>query len=249
LTDNGSGTLNTGTLTMTDTTVSENEGYGILNSGEPATLTVTDSTLSGNPLAGIRNEGGQVTVVSSTLSSNGDGVFSQSHSLSQRNTLVVTNSTISGNAGVGIHSQLSETVVVYTTITGNGSWGIWNEGSDLVGRGPMTVAKSLVEDDCDGPITSDGYNIESPGDTCGFDQTGDQVSVTEEDLNLGPLANNSGPSMTHKPGAGGFGFDSAAIDKIPEAACYVDSDQRGQRRPSSLDPMCDVGSVEVGPEL
>lgn len=90
-------------------------------------------------------------------------------------------------------------------------------------------------------------DIESPGNTCGFDQTGDQVSVTEEDLNLGPLANNSGPTLTHKPGAGGFGFDSAAIDKIPEAACYLDSDQGGQPRPRG--PMCDVGSVEVGPAL
>jgi hypothetical protein len=231
----GDGIANNGTLTMTNSTVSGNAGGGIGNGG---TLALTNSTASGNNGAGVRNEGGQVTVVSSTLSSNEDGVFSQG------GTLTVTNSTVSGNAGLGIHSDQSETVVTHTTFTGNGSWGIWNNGSDLVGYGPMTVAESVVEDDCqDGPITSDGYNIESPGDTCGFDPDGtDKVDVTAEQLNLGPLADNSGPTMTHALEAG-----SVAIDVIPDAACEEDTDQRGQPRPETGGSMCDVGSFEVQP--
>jgi len=220
-------------------TITGGDAHGIQNHGM---LTLTHSAVSGNADAGISNEDGQVTVLSSTLSSNGSGVTSESHSLSQRNTLVVTNSTISGNAGYGILSRQSETIVTYTTITGNGSWGIWNEGSDLVGHGPMTVAKSIVADGCeDGPIISDGYNIESPGDTCGFDQTGDQSGVTSEQLNLGPLqVDGSSGSATHAllPG-------SVAIDVIPEEACELDEDQRGVSRPGTDYMMaCDVGAFE-----
>ena len=60
--------------------------------------------------------------------------------------------------------------------------------------------------------TSQGGNIESLGDTCGFTDPTDLVNVTAADLNLGPLADNGGPTMTHAllPG-------SVAIDKIPEA--------------------------------
>jgi hypothetical protein len=122
-----------------------------------------------------------------------------------------------------------------------GGGGIFNDG------GTVTLTNSVIDGDCSGVITSNGHNIESPGNTCGLDQPTDQVDVTEEDLNLGPLANNRGPTLTHKPGAGGFGFDSAAIDKIPEAECEVETDQRGERRPSGVG--CDVGSVEVGPAL
>jgi hypothetical protein len=101
---------------------------------------------------------------------------------------------------------------------------------------------------CEGDITSNGYNIESPRDTCGFDPDGtDQVDVTEAQLNLGDLAANGGPTMTHKPGDGDFGDGSVAIDKIPAGDCEVDKDQRGQPRPETGGTMCDVGAFEVQP--
>ena len=68
----------------------------------------------------------------------------------------------------------------------------------------------------------------------------DQVDVTEEELNLGPLQDNGGPTMTHALGAG-----SVAIDVIPADACEVDEDQRGEPRPGGT--MCDVGAFEVQP--
>jgi hypothetical protein len=104
----------------------------------------------------------------------------------------------------------------------------------------------LVDGDCElgvGPsasISSNGYTIESPGDTCGFDQPTDQVSISAEALKLGPLADNGGPTMTHAllPG-------SVAIDVIPAVMSRVSEDQRGQPRPG--DTMCDVGAFEVQP--
>jgi len=104
----------------------------------------------------------------------------------------------------------------------------------------VMLANSVVDGACDGNITSNGHNIESPGNTCGFDQTGDQSSVTVEQLNLGELADNGGPTMTHALGAG-----SVAIDHIPAVDCQVTEDQRGEPRPGGS--MCDVGSFEVLP--
>jgi hypothetical protein len=94
------------------------------------------------------------------------------------------------------------------------------------------------------PTTSTGHNIESPGNTCGFDQATDQVDVTAAELNLGPLQDNGGPTETHALGAG-----SVAIDQILAEDCVdaegepLTTDQRGQPR----DSMCDVGAFEVQP--
>jgi hypothetical protein len=95
-------------------------------------------------------------------------------------------------------------------------------------------------------ITSLGYNIESPRDTCGFDQPTDQVNVTAEQLKLGALADNGGPTQTHMLGLG-----SVAIDQIPAEDCVdadgavLTTDQRGEPRPETGGAMCDVGAFEL----
>jgi hypothetical protein len=107
----------------------------------------------------------------------------------------------------------------------------------------------LVDNDCAAefgvPTTSGGYNIESEaglGDTCGFDQPTDRVGVFSDELSLGPLQDNGGPTETHalRPG-------SVAIDIIPGAECEVETDQRGEPRPEPGGTMCDVGAFEVQP--
>ena len=89
-------------------------------------------------------------------------------------------------------------------------------------------------------ITSNGYNIESPGNSCGFDQNTDKTDVP--DPMLGPLQNNGGPTETHALLSG-----SDAINQIPEAACELGEDQRGEPRPETGGTMCDVGAYEVQP--
>ena len=115
----GRGIYNTGTLTVTDVTVSGNsvsgDGGGIYNTG---TLTVTDSTVSGNNVTAITLGGGGIystgtlTVTDSTVSGNyatgsGGGIYSTG-------TLTVTGSTVSGNSatssGGGIYSTGTLTV-------------------------------------------------------------------------------------------------------------------------------------------
>jgi hypothetical protein len=152
-------------------------------------------------------------------------------------TLTLTNSTVSActaGFGGGIFNTGTLTLA-NSTVSEDGA----TDTGGIANAGTLTLTNSLVDGDCIfDPVTSNGYNIESPGDTCGFDQPTDQVSVTEEQLNLGPLQDNGGPTMTHALGEG-----SVAIDVIPTDMCAPDTDQRGFPR----DSMCDVGAFEVQP--
>ena len=201
------------------------EGGGIRNHG---TLTVTDSTVSGNTAeqgAGILNFG-TVALTSSTVSGNTSRTWGGGITNWARATLTITNSTVSGN----------------TADRGGSAISTFEES--------LTLVNTLIDGNClidppeefPGELVSEGGNLESPGDTCGFDQPGDQANVSADNLKLGPLADNGGPTMTHALGAG-----SAAIDAIPEADCGVTTDQRGLPRPEPGGTMCDVGAFEVQP--
>jgi CSLREA domain-containing protein len=87
-------------------------------------------------------------------------------------------------------------------------------------------------------------NIEASGNTCrlllAVLQAGNQTAVSGNAVNLGPLADNGGPTDTRLPQA-----PSIAIDSGSNTAC-TSLDQRGYQR---NDAQCDVGSVEVGGTL
>jgi len=173
-------------------------------------LTLANSTATANPGWGIDNDG-VLTVINSTVSGNTDAaqIFNQG-------SVALINSTVLAEvASAALSTSLSDV----TTIEG------------CIIRGRCALA--------DQPLTSNGYNIESPGDTCGFDQTGDQPGVTAVLLDLQPLADNGGPTQTHA-----ITTDSAAFNA---GSCEVDTDQRGVTRPQG--PTCDVGAfeLEVGP--
>ena len=242
--ERGGGIWNEGTAILTNAEVSGNDGGeiggGIDNLG---TLTLINSTVSSNhaDLAGGIFNTGTLTLMRSTVWSNGalvlGGIWNE-----LGGTFTATNSTISGNGAqflVGSIFNDGTLTLTNSTVSGNGE----DLASDILNTGLLTVTNSLVDGDCNGVITSNGYNIESPGDTCGFDTNkGDQVSVTEQQLKLGELADNGGPTMTHAllPG-------SVAIDVVPANACQVDTDQRGEPRPTMGGTMCDVGAFEVQP--
>jgi hypothetical protein len=210
------------------------EASGVINRG---TLTLMRATVSQNSIGGIYSSG-SLQLIDSTVSDNASaeaGIQIDGDDAS----LVLTNSTVSGNAS-GISNSAGSLTLLNSTISG----GVGNPSAD----GMLTATGSVIVGTCvDNVVISGGYNIESPGNSCGFDQTGDQPGVTAEELNLGPLADNGGPTLTHKPGDGGFGDGSAAINQIPESDCDVDTDQRGEPRPETGGTMCDVGAVEVQP--
>lgn len=110
----------------------------------------------------------------------------------------------------------------------------------------LSIANTVVAGTCVFPNTTRRWslaynNIESPGTGCRFDEatigSGNQVGVTSGQLNLGPLADNGGPTPTRLPLAG-----SVTIDQGRESHC-LESDQRHYLR---ADAQCDIGAVEVG---
>ena len=243
----GGGVYNDGTLTFVNSWVVSNWHVGIWNKG---TLTITDSRISGNANgadyedvgAGIHNTG-TLTLTNSTVAANRDyGLRGSGGIYNAGGVVTLTNSTVSGNDGYGAGGVFNTGTLAManSTVSGNGDADVHNEGM-------ATVMNSLIDGDCEGDLTSDGGNIESPGNTCGFDKDkGDQVDVSEAQLNLGELADNGGPTMTHA-----LQTDpvlSAAINRIPEEACEVLEDQRGEQRPETGGSMCDVGSYEVQPQ-
>jgi hypothetical protein len=214
----GGGFLNDGTLTLINSVVADNELVGILNL-DYATLTLMNTTVSG-------------TMVAETLN--------QAMGIINLGTMTLTNSTVSENVDGGIvNEQVGTMTLTNSTVSGNGLSGIYNGGT-------MTLTNSLVDGDCGGVgfLASNGYNIESPGNTCGFDQPTDQAEVPATALNLGPLQDNGGPTETHA-----LLPSSVAIDWIPEVDCVdadgapLTTDQRGVARPQGV--ACDVGAFEL----
>jgi len=260
--DWGGGIFNRGVRepTITNSTVSGNsagfDGGGLLNF---ETLTLINSTVADNSAGqsggGIANEAGILEVANSTLSGNiaasaGGGLYNPGGASAQ-----LVNSTLSANTadtwGGGIYNG-GELLLASSTIAANDAptaSAIYDPSSPSPRL--RSIANTLIEGDCadSPPFDSDGYNIESPGDTCGFDpDKGDQVSVTAQELNLGPLQDNDGPTKTHA-----LLENSVAIDQIPEVDCVdgagepLTEDQRGKPRPAGVSSTCDVGAFEVQP--
>ena len=172
----GGGIINSfGTLTLTNSTVSENTaggGGGISNFG---TATLTNSTVTGNTASGgggISNEPGSTLVInSSTISGNtAKGAFGSGGGIVNwvGGTVTLTGSTVSGNTanlnGGGIWNGVNGTVTLTdSTVSGNialgasfvGGGGIYNDGTLTMANsagifndslGTVTLTNSIVSD-------------------------------------------------------------------------------------------------------
>ncbi len=206
-----------------------NDGAGIING---ALLNLNNSTLSGNSVTGFARAGGGII--------NGDVA-----------TVTVTNTTISGNSayyGGGIYNSYIGTLTNVTLSGNNGTvgGGIVQDSSysRTITLTNTIIVRGSMGGNCHSfgmPFASNGYNLSSDG-TCAtyLNQTGD---LNNTNPNLGPLANNGGPTQTHAllPG-------SPAIDQIPVGTngcgTSITADQRGAQRP--IGPTCDMGAYEAG---
>lgn len=213
------------TVSVTDSTVADNVS-GSLAAGLFATasgaLSLQGSTVSGNHAAGPGMGGGAYlvagapgVVTNSTFSGNVADV--QAGGLFAGGTLTIRNVTFAGNdapTGKSIFNG-GATVTVVSTILGDAA------GSHCGGA----------------PVTSGGNNIDSDG-SCALAGGGDQ----NVDPQLGPLADNGGPTLTHQPSP-----TSPALDAGGATGCPA-TDQRGQTRPLDGNgdgtAVCDVGAVE-----
>jgi len=209
----GGAICNGGTLTINNSTISGNvarqhEGGGIANYG---TLTITNSTFSGN------------IARSSLLGSLAGGILNGGL-FQSTGTLVINNSTLSGNVARGgeggaISNIKGSTVVLQNSIVANNTGG-----------------------DCSGTLTSKGYNLSSDS-TCDFDSTGD---LNDTDPALGRLQNNGGPTKTLALLPGSPAIDSGNPSGCTDAKGHLlKTDQRGKPRPDKEDSGgCDRGAYE-----
>lgn len=220
------------------------------------TIVFDNSTTFNGFGAGIMANGDSATIVDSTIAHNsamadGGGIVAMATTLSIRNT------TISGNLadgeGGGISTQSSATVDLRNvTLTGNraddDSNGFGDGGGIHRFTGTVSLRNSIVagnhdaspagplSPDCDGSVASGGHNLIGRSDGCAFAATtGDQVgsSASPIDPQLGPLADNGGPTETHALATASPAKDAGGPD------CEA-TDQRGAPRSD-----CDIGAYEL----
>ena len=224
------GILSRGRLTLRDITVSGNRGDARGGISSVGTLILENTTISGNVATG--NEDADVV----------GGVYGSGPT-------TLTNSTISGNSATGEHAVdglfhiRDELTLTNSTLA---------DVLYTVGPGTVTSTATIYADECfeEWPYdevmwVSGGYNI---GCSDMFEDPSDLGAVRADDLALGLLQDNGGPTQTHALGAG-----SVAIDVIPAEDCVdaddepLTTDQRGEPRPQTGGTMCDVGAFEAQP--
>jgi len=223
--------LDQGRATFNNTTFSGNraddDGGGIYANGFGATVVAINSTISGNS-SGV----------------DGGGVASRSGS-QFRNVTITDNTAGDDGGGLFLIEDAGSIDVRNTIIAGN---------NDTAGGNSPDCGARFGG----GSITSQGFNLIGNDNDCAnyVPGTGDQIGTVAGPINpqLGPLADNGGPTQTHLPLAG-----SRAIDLANPAGCFSNdanngaplaSDQRSLARPLDGDVdgdvRCDVGAVEVG---
>lgn len=248
---NGGGIFSSGILTVTGSTISGNSagdgGWGedqsyLLNGGDGGSgggiyglglLTITSSTISGNStgVAGLIDgaQGGNKDIVIGNEGAGG-GIATIAA------TVAITSSTITGNtatgSGGGVHIQdvanAYQAMIESTIIAVNGATGT---APDLYPNtdSTLTVNHSLIGvADNLGTITGNVGNL---------------IGTTENpiDPQLGPLADNGGPTMTHAllPGSPAI---NAGDDSVTET-----TDQRGLPFLRNDGNGVDIGAFELQP--
>jgi CSLREA domain-containing protein len=234
----GGGIYNSGTVTISNTTFSGTNSSsfgGGLNNGSSGTATISNSIFSGNSASdsggGIYNSD-TVTISNSTFSNNsasnfGGGIYNS-------NTATIGNSTFSGNSAV------------------SSGGAILNSSGNTVTISNSIVANSLSGGNCTGSITNGGHNLDSSA-SCGWGST--NGSLSNINPQLGPLANNGGPTQTHALTGSSPAINAGNNALIPPDLADQDGDgntsellpfdQRGSSFPRTVGGSVDIGAFEV----
>ncbi|MBN2146243.1 MAG: hypothetical protein JW726_02600 [Anaerolineales bacterium] len=236
----GGGLYNTGTLTLVDSLVSNNSTFG------------GSSIMECNNGGGIKALAGAVTLINTTVSGNKALGKGAGMHIACKATLVMQNSTISGNnttfdgGGIyldGVAEITNSTIVMNSAHNGGGIYadgtpeedfklGFLNYTATVIADNIISFAEYGVADCKIGDHASIGVNAGN------FVGDGSCEASFSGDARLGPLADNGGLTQTHAPLAG-----SPLVDALPRDQCLLETDQRGQTRPSGK--ACDIGALEL----
>ncbi len=182
----GGAILNEGTLTLTNSIVSNNgasQGAGILNQG---TLTVDRVAFVGNMVGGM---GFSAT-----------GIYNAGSA-------TILNSTFSGNEYQAIRAGGTMTHIRYSTIVNN------ENGVGRVAAVDIVIENTVISQNsvsnCTGPSNATITALYADDNSC------DGTVVTTEALNLGTLAHNGGFTQTHALLHGSVLIDAAVGDCPP----------------------------------
>ncbi|MDD2600061.1 MAG: right-handed parallel beta-helix repeat-containing protein, partial [Kiritimatiellae bacterium] len=205
------------TLSLTDCVIKNNKatvygGGGLAAVGGAEAITMTGCTLSGNSAAQF----------------NGGGVYMNSGILKMENCTVSDN--MAKNGG-GFQLLGTEVALDHLTVVGNQAVGVATSkggGLSLLAVSG-TVNNSIIcgNTDQSAGTTTDNINGVLPGGS---------NNLVDQDAKLGPLADNGGPTPTHK-----LLVDSPAINA--GAVSTAGFDQRGVPRPQG--GAADIGAFET----
>jgi CSLREA domain-containing protein len=240
--------LSPATITL-GSQVTISDSAGLVIDGGSAKITVSGNNALRVFEVGTPTVSGVKLTLNNLTVANGRAILGGGILNESSNTLTVRNSTLSGNsaraAGGGIHNNSPGTLTVRnSTLWGNSATEDFGTGGSISSNGGSATLKNTIVanspsgGNCSGTVTNGGYNLDSDG-SCGFGTTNHSLSgTTDNPLNpqLGSLANNGGPTLTHALLAG-----SPAIDKGNSFGATTD--QRGVARPQGAAP--DIGSFEA----
>jgi hypothetical protein len=171
----GGGIFNTGTLTVTSSTVSANTASGDGTYTQTMTQSCVDNCsltmvglIVGNAGGGIANVGGTVNLKSSTVTGNsasGTGNSTQNQSQTCNNNCSMKQTAVAlGNAGGGIFNHAGTVNLYSSTVSGNSASGArtisYNPSASCSGTCP--ISESVTVDGGGGGIFNDGtLNVKS----------------------------------------------------------------------------------------
>jgi CSLREA domain-containing protein len=216
-----------GSISVVDSSASALTGTGISSSGA---TTINRTSISGGTICGAFSA--NVTITASLFTGCTNGL---AFGGPVTNVVTIANSTVSQTStafdGYGINANANPITVVSSTLTG--ARGLEIVTNNALSRVTNTIIanRSGFGPNCSNTVVSGGYNLVSDA-SCSMAATGDLQNTA---ANLGALAANGGPTMTHLPNAG-----SPAID-TGDPGC-TGTDQRGVARPQGAG--CDRGAVE-----
>ena len=222
------------------------------------TTVLRDLKLTGSRVDGVRIFGADVTIERCDVTNNSfQGTGAGVHATGG-GALVIRDSAIINN-GNGLNAIGGTAELENVTFHSNNAFQIFvgdatllfcthctlvdvpnGNGEVRVSNGIAFFANSIVSGNCEelagGIISTQGGNVESPGDTCNFSTAADREN--EPTAGLSALGDHGGDTRTFDLLAG-----SPAISLIEDGACSP-HDQRGVGR--SLHPLeeCDAGALE-----